>query len=75
MTKTVTESYLDGIREGRKAFNANCKGKSAAEIREWAETEIDNLNRTAKTFSAGPVKDSLKGERDFWKNQIKKLNG
>lgn len=61
----VDAAYIDGIREGRAMLR-----KYGPEI---AAEEIDNLNRTIKGFSAtSAVGQMLRGERDFWKNQIKK---
>lgn len=66
-SKTVTEEYLMGIREGRAMLK-----KYGMEI---AHEELDNLTRTARTFTASsPVGQMLRGERDFWRNQIKKAN-
>lgn len=63
--KTVTAEYLAGIREGREWFKRH--GMTDA------KANLDNLTRTARTFSASsPVGQMLRGERDFWRNQIKK---
>lgn len=61
--KQVSEYYLLGIQEGR----------------EWVENfgyddleeHCQNLKETMRMFSSGPVRDTLKGELDFFKNQIK----
>lgn len=64
-SKTVTGEYLLGIKEGRAMFK-----KHGADI---ALAEIDNLNRTIKGFaSTSPVGQMLRGERDFWANQVKR---
>ena len=61
---TVTEMYIEGIKEGRAMFQKH--GVAIAAI------EIDNLNRTIKGFAASsPVGQMLRGERDFWSNQLK----
>lgn len=63
-SKTVTQEYLMGIREGRQALRAYGMSVAAA--------HLDNLNRTIKNFDASsPVGQMLRGERDFWRNQIK----
>lgn len=63
-SKTVTQEYLMGIREGRQALRTY--GMSVA------SAHLDNLNRTIKNFDASsPVGQMLRGERDFWRNQIK----
>lgn len=64
---TVTLHYLDGIKEGREIF----KREGMA----YAQARLDNLRRTMKGFAKGsPVGDMLRGERDFWINQLKKGN-
>lgn len=63
--KTVTESYLDGIREGREALR-----RCGMDI---AKQELDNLTRTCRMFDANSaVGQMLRGERDFWKHQLSK---
>lgn len=65
MAEQVSSYYLDGIKEGRAAFD-----KHGISI---ASDEIDNLTRTLSGFAASsPVGQMLRGERDFWKNQIKR---
>lgn len=63
--RTVTAEYLDGIREGRATFREH--GISVA-----ADC-LDTLNRLCRMFdAASPVGQSYRGERDFWRNQIRK---
>ena len=63
--QTVSEEYLMGIREGREALR-----RHGMEI---ARQELDNLNRTCRTFDASSaVGQMLRGERDFWKHQLSK---
>jgi len=63
-TKTVTQYYLEGIKEGRETFKR--------EGIEHAQAHIENLKATIKRFAANsPVGQMLRGELDFWKNQIK----
>ena len=62
--KTVTSDYINGIREGRETLR-RC-GPSVA------RQELDNLTATVRMFDASnPVGQMLRGERDFWRNQIK----
>lgn len=62
--KTVTAEYLEGIREGRTTFKR--------EGMENAQAHLDNLVSTCRRFDASnPVGQMLRGERDFWRNQIK----
>ncbi|MBH0113228.1 hypothetical protein I5E68_09745 [Novosphingobium sp. YJ-S2-02] len=64
----VSEEYLDGIREGRAWF----KRYGMSDARE----NLDNLERTARTFAASsPVGQMLRGERDFWRLQLRKHKG
>jgi len=63
--KQVSQYYLDGIKEGREIFNQSGTVD--------ALSRLDNLNSTIKGFAASsPVGQMLRGERDFWENQIKK---
>ncbi len=63
--RTVTAEYLDGILTGRGIFKIEGNDNAAA--------HLDNLNRTIAGFDASsPVGQHLRGERDFWRNQIKK---
>ena len=62
--KTVTQEYLMGIKEGREMFTQH--GMSIA------TAELENIESTMKGFPANtPVGQMLRGERDFWKNQIR----
>jgi hypothetical protein len=64
MAQTVTAEYLMGIKEGRERLE-----KYGYEPQE----EIDSLKRTIKGFAASsPVGQMLRGELDFWINQLKK---
>lgn len=66
--RTVSPHYLDGIREGRE-FQRTHGLSDAQEI-------LDNLNSTIQGFDAqNPVGQFLRGERDFWRNQIKIRKG
>ena len=63
----VSPFYLEGIKEGRAMF----KQYGAA----IAQSELSNLNSTIAGFSASsPVGQLLRGERDFWKNQVKRAS-
>lgn len=65
--QTVTAEYLMGIKEGRDLLRKF--GTEAITIRD----RIDNLKRTMKGFPAStPVGQMLRGELDFWRNQMKK---
>lgn len=63
--QTVSIYYIEGIKEARIAFERHGI--------EWADDELRNLNSTLRGFSAGsPVGQMLRGERDFWLNQLKR---
>lgn len=63
--QTITQEYLDGIQEGRKIF----KGEGVKDAR----AHLDNLIVTCRRFGASsPVGQMLRGERDFWRNQLRK---
>ena len=77
MTKTVTQEYLEGIRDARATLRKIQSGQdscySAAELPEFMQSEVEALNRTIEGFNASsPVGQMLRGERDFWRNQIKR---
>ena len=64
---TVTAEYIMGISEAR-AFKNKFPDTDPA-------SELDTLNRTIRMFgSDSAVGQMLRGERDFWRNQIKKGN-
>lgn len=77
MNRTVTAEYLDGIRDARATLRKIQSGQdscySAAELPEFMQSEVEALNRTCRQFAAStPVGQMLRGERDFWRNQIKR---
>lgn len=66
MTAIVSPYYLEGIKEGRAALT-----KYGMDI---AHDELCNLESTIRRgFDASsPVGQMLRGERDFWRNQLKR---
>ena len=69
--KTVSESYLLGIREGRELFRScQQRGENIAELAPgFAANAQAQLSR-----GFGPEMSALfRGERDFWRQQIRKL--
>lgn len=63
--RTVTQEYLDGIAEGRATLKRDGG--------EYAADHLDVCTRAARQFDAqSPVGQLLRGERDFWRNQVKK---
>ena len=70
--QTVTSSYLDGIRDGRALLKA-WQAEGPVDVLALASASIDTLDRTCRQFDAqSPVGQYLRGERDFWRNQLKK---
>ncbi len=64
-TQRVSIHYINGIKEGRQAFERDGLAH--------ADDELRNLNSSLRGFSAdSPVGQMLRGERDFWLNQIKR---
>lgn len=62
--QAVSAEYCEGISEGRATFKR--------EGMTFAAEHLDNLTSTARRFEASsPVGQMLRGERDFWRNQIK----
>lgn len=62
---TVTGAYIDGVKEGRAFFDAN-----PDLTLEEMERELSSATRLMRSHSDA-MKDCFKGQRDFWKNQIK----
>lgn len=64
--QTISEEYLMGISEGRHLLMTN--NPDLQDMRAF----LNSCEATMKEFGPGPVKDMLKGERDFWRLQISK---
>ncbi len=62
----VTQAYLVGISEGRTLLTS-MGGKAS---REDILGILENLRLTLAQGFSGDIRDSLRGERDFWKNQL-----
>lgn len=64
--KEVSTYYIEGIKEGRASL------EKYGVIDFTAEERLANLESTIKGFAeSNPVGQMLRGERDFWKNQIR----
>jgi hypothetical protein len=74
MAQTVSQYYIEGIGEGIAMWKAwKAQGMDDAELPALAKAHLDNIKRTARTFDAqSPVGQMLRGERDFWRNKLKK---
>lgn len=67
MKTEYSQWYIEGIKEGRAWLEKYGM--------EDAQAVLDNLNSTIKRFAASsPVGQMLRGERDFWKNQLRGKN-
>jgi hypothetical protein len=72
-TQTVTEDYLEGIREGRTLLR-QWQLQGEPDIASMARVSLDTTTRLCREFDAqSPVGQMFRGERDFWRNQLKKL--
>ncbi len=63
--KSVSPYYIEGIKDGRAIY--------IKEGLAFVSERIDNLKRTIKGFAASsPAGQMLRGELDFWRNQVKR---
>lgn len=62
----VSDSYIQGIKEGR-SFLQNNPDLTREEMQSCA-AQCARLMRD----HVQPLRDMFKGERDFWRNQLKK---
>ena len=63
--RKVAQEYIDGILEGAKAFKLYSL--------EDAQERLEGLERLCKRFDAqSPVGQMMRGERDFWRNKLRK---
>jgi hypothetical protein len=72
MPQTVTHAYLLGIREARamhRQLQADC-GCVDVTI---ARAMLDNACQCLAMGFSGDIAESIKGERDFWQGQVKRL--
>lgn len=63
--KTINQTYLEGIKEGRSFLTAN-PGMTLDDIKR----HVSNLKTLARD-SNQPIKDLYKGEIDFFTNRMK----
>ena len=70
MNRTVTQEYLNGILDARALWRSLTPEERITQ----APAHLRNTEATMHTFSLGPVKDMLRGERDFWRGQISGSN-
>ena len=73
MTETVSDDYLLGISEGRtflRAWPEYNRGE-AMTVDDMRQCEAACSANMARGFS-GAMREVFRGERDFWRNQIRK---
>lgn len=68
--KTVSHAYLLGIREGRELLNS-IVGRGETVTLSDARSIVSTLEALLKESFASEMADTFRGERDFWRNQIK----
>jgi hypothetical protein len=71
-TQTVTQAYLDGIIEGRD-FKRHCVECGDTIDRAFIADHIATIERTMAQGFSGAMRDFMRGERDYWRNQLKKV--
>jgi hypothetical protein len=71
-TQTVTEAYLLGINEGRD-FQRDTLARGETIDRAFVTDHIATIERVMAKGFASTMRDFMRGERDFWRNQLKKL--
>lgn len=64
--QTVTLEYLEGIKDGRAMLR--CQPDMTAQD---IEGLLENCTTLLKMGFAQPMRDMYRGERDFWKQQLK----
>lgn len=70
-TQTVSQSYLDGIRDERAVLRqAIADGET--DLAALARDMLDNISRTIAQGWSGEMAEYMRGSRDFWRNQVKK---
>lgn len=70
MTCTYTQAYLLGIREGRSTLKRmHLDGNSSLDC------ILDHIaNLKAMTGFKGDMAEHIRGELDFWRNQVSKVS-
>lgn len=68
MSTIVTAEYVSGIADARALWRALSEDERTAD----AAAYLAGTEATMRRFSAGPVKEHLRGERDFWRAQVRR---
>lgn len=69
--QTVSQAYCMGISEGR-ALLRQFERDGIADL-ETARRALANCDECLAMGFSGDMRDTLKGERDFWRNQVKRM--
>lgn len=72
MTQATSQAYLLGISEGRAALR-HMQERGEYQGLPDARAMLATSERLLGQGFAGDMRDCLKGERDFWRNQIRKM--
>ena len=71
--KTVSQAYLLGISDGRETLKL-FQQQGMADLATF-KAELANCEAMMRQGFAGDMRDCFKGERDFWRNQVKRMEG
>ena len=72
MTQAVSQAYLLGISEGRSMLNCYLAAGDYQGLPD-ARAMLANCESRLKQGYAGEMRDCIKGERDFWRNQVRHM--
>lgn len=76
---THTAEYIAGITDARATLRRIQSGQDATyrpdELPEFMREELAGIERTIRSGfgPSSPVGQMLRGERDFWRNQLRKV--
>jgi hypothetical protein len=68
----MNDAYLLGISEGRDFLNFEL-ANGETDVAELARQMIDTIERNLARGFGGEMRQHMLGERDFWRNQLKKF--
>jgi hypothetical protein len=71
--KTVSQAYLLGISEGR-AMLGRFEADGMADLATF-KAELANCEAMLRQGFSGDMRQCCLGERDFWRNQVKQMEG
>lgn len=74
--KTVSQSYIDGILEGRASLNAIGGSAASREAIQSMFRSVEAQHARSRGIAYGALADFVefrRGEMDFWRNQVARL--